>query len=768
MSTGGTDTATERAGAATSEGQGASLDQLRLLWKHRWIILAGVAVAVCLDALWVLRQPKVYAASATVQFDPNPPRPLGRRVDDIDTPGAGSYWNVREYYETQYRVARSRGVAEGVVRRLGLQHDPDFLHVRPEQRASFRSVSVSDAAMALTARVRIEPVKESRLMNVIVEDRSPRRAQLLANTLADVYIQRNLDSRLGATRDAVRWLSNQLDDLRTNLSRSEDAIQTFRREHNIVAENFTDHRNVLGNRIGRLSDALTETQTRRFALAARVSEIQRVEREVQRTLRDNGPGFDLGATVEERGAWHRNVSEAMSQLTAPEFLGSAVLSGLRTQFETAGREEAALEPRYLPRALELRTARARTNNVVAMFRAEVRNIAGSAEAELRAVTRAEGSVRSELALAQRQAVELNQQEMLYARLSRERENHAKLYGIVLERATEGNLMRDLQVNNISVLDYALQPGAPIKPRVAMNLGVGAAGGLVLGVLAALLAIQSDRTVRSRQDIEEILRATCLGYLPSVTGRGMRNQYKYQYGDTPQNSGPIENIDLMAHTHPTSMAAEMARGIRTNLLFSNPDKPYTAIMVSSSSPREGKTFTAVTLAITLAQSGKRVLLVDCDLRRPRVHKVFGLRPPVGVTSVLIEEATLDEATIETEVPNLSILPCGPLPPNPAELLHSQKFLDLVEVLRGKYDRLIFDSPPVNAVNDALALGPHLDGLVLVLRARSSRRDNASDVLRQFRTLGTKVIGCVLNAVDLRDESPAYYYGRYDYSARPDNG
>ncbi len=767
MSTVGTETATPRPETAAPEAtQGSSLDQLRLLWKHRWIILAGVAVAVCLDALWVLRQPKVYAASATIQFDPNPPRPLGRRVDDIDSPGAGSYWNVREYYETQYRVARSRGVAEGVVRRLGLQHDPDFLQVRPENRARFRSVSVSDAAMVLTGRVRVEPVKESRLMNVVVEDHSPRRAQLLANTLADVYIQRNLDHRLGATRDAVRWLSNQLDDLRTNLSRSEDAIQTFRREHGIVSENFTDHRNVLGNRISRLSDALTETQTRRFALAARVSEIQRVEREVQRILRDNGPGFDLGASVEARQAWHRNVTEAMSQLTTPEFLGSGVLSGLRTQFESAGRDEAALEPRYLPRALELRTARARTNNVVAMFRAEVRNIAGSAEAEHRAVARAEGSIRAELAIAQRQAVELNQQEMLYSRLSRERENHAKLYGIVLERATEGNLMRDLQVNNISVLDYALQPGAPIKPRVAMNLGVGAAGGLVLGVLAALLAIQADRTVRSRQDIEEILRTTCLGYLPQVTGRGMRSQYKYQYqyGDTPQNTGPIENIDIMAHTHPASMAAEMARGIRTNLLFSNPDNPYTAIMVSSSSPREGKTFTAVTLAITLAQSGKRVLLVDCDLRRPRVHKVFGLRPPVGVTSVLIGEATLDEATLETEVPNLSILPCGPLPPNPSELLHSQKFLDLITTLRGQYDRLIFDSPPVNAVNDALALGPHLDGLVLVLRARHSLRDNSADVLRQFRALGTKVIGCVLNAVDLRDESPAYYYGRYDYTAR----
>lgn len=758
----------ERQIPTQQESPNPTLDQLRMLWKHRWIILAGIAVALCLDALWVLRQPKIYAATASVQFDPNPPRPLGRQVEEVEGSGAGSYWNLREYYETQYRVAKSRGVAEGVVRRLGLQHDPDFLRVPQQRRASFRSVTVTDAANALLGRTRVEPVKESRLMNIVVEDTSPRRAQLLANTLADVYIQRNLDRRMSSTRDAVRWLTNQLDDLRENLSRAEDALQSYRRAHGIVSDNFQDQRNILGNRISRLSDALTDAQTRRFTLAARVTEIQRAERDVTRALEEAASGGALDATTEARSVWHRQVSAAMSALTAPEFLASPVLATLRTQFEAASRDEAALEPRYLPRAVELRTARARTNNVMAMFRAEVTNIRGSAEAELRGVVRAEGNIRGELAGAQRLAVELNQHEMEYSRLTRERDNHAKIYGIVLERSTEGNLMRDLQVNNISVLDYALVPVAPIKPRVAVSLMVGAALGLVLGVLAALLAALADRTVRSRQDVEEVLGVPMLGFLPKITNRTIRNSAKYQYGDTPTNSEPVENVDLVVHSHPTSMVAEMARGIRTNLLFMSPDTPFQMLMVTSASPREGKTFTAVSLATTLAHSGKRVLLVDGDLRRPRIHRVFRLRPPVGFTSVLIDEATLDDVILETGVPNLEVLPCGPVPPNPAELIHSQKAADILAELRRRYDRVIFDSPPINAVNDALALGAQLDGVVLVVRARQTRRDQAAMVVRQLKSLGSRVVGCVLNAFDGRDDSPGYYYGRYDYSSNTSEG
>jgi capsular exopolysaccharide synthesis family protein len=748
------------------DAQNPVTEQLKQLWKHRWIMLSCVALTLCLDALWVLRQPKIYAATAVLQFEPNPPRPLGRQVEDLDSSGVGSYWNIREYYETQYRVVKSRSVAEGVVRRLGLQHDPDFLGVPASRRSSFRSLSVEQAALVLVGHMRVEPVKESRLMNIVVEDQSPRRAKLLANTIVDVYVQRNLDHRLGSTRDSVRWLSNQLDDLRANLSRAEDALQTFRRQHNIVSENFTDQRNILGNRISQLSEALTQAQVRRFGLAARTTEVNRAERDVLRSLEAVSSGMALDAPLAERVRWRDQVGAAMSQLTAPEFLNSSVLTSMRTQFEVALREESTSEIRYLQQSLELRGARARTNSVVSLFRAEVANIRGSTEAELRGVQRSENSVRAELSIAQRQAVELNQQEMMYSRLTRERENHSKIFGIVLERTTEGNLMRDLQVNNMSVLEYALLPGVPIKPRVPLSLAIGGIAGVVIGLLGATLAVLADRTVRSRADVEEGLRTPVLGFLPMVNGRNMRNQYKYRYGDVQPQEGPVENIDLTVHSHPTSMIAELTRGIRTNLLFMSPDTPFQMLMVTSASPREGKTFTAVSLAISLAQSGKRVLLVDADLRRPRIHKVFRVRPPVGLTSILIGEATHDEAVITTEVPNLSLLPCGPIPPNPAELLHSQKATEFMAFLRTQYDRIVFDSPPITAVTDALALGPQLDGVVLVVRVRQTRRDQAADVLRQLRALGSKVVGCVVNGIQPNDDSPSYYYaGQYDYSPHP---
>lgn len=752
----------ERAAAAQEpeEGIGLPIEQVRALWKHRWIILSVIAVAVCVDALWVLRQPKIYAASVSVQFEPNPPRPLGRQVEEVDSAGITSYWNIREYYETQYKVAKSRSVAEGVVRQLGLHHDSDFMGIPPQRRASWHSATVSDAANLLISRTRVDPVKDSRLMTITIEDQSPRRAQLLANTLAEVYIRRNLDHRLGSTREAVRWLNNQLDELRENLNRSENNLQEFRRTNNIVSDSFSDQRNIVGNRIARLSEALTDIQARRITLAARVNELQRASTAVRQALPTVSRAEEGVARPPD---FYARLMQALSSLTAPELVASTMLGNLRTQLESALREEEALAPVYLPNHDQMRVARARTNEIVTAMRAEVETIRGAAVAELAGLTRAEGGIRAELTSTEHQAVELNRLQMRYQQLNRERENHAKIYGIVLERTTEGSLMQDLQVNNMSILDFALVPTSPIKPRVAFSLMVGAVIGLILGIFVAFLAIQADRTVRSRVDIEELLNATFLGYMPYISDRGLKNQYRYQYSDTQTPATPVENRDMVVHSHPSSMVAELARGIRTNLLFMSPDQPFHSLMVTSAAPREGKTFTAVSLAITLAQSGKRVLLVDGDLRRPRVHKVFRMHPPVGLTSLLVGEATLDEVAVDTEVPNLQVLPCGPIPPNPSELLHSQRATDVINLLRQRYDRVVWDSPPVTAVTDALVLGPQLDGVVLVCRARQTRRDQVSVVVRQLRTLGSKLVGVVLNAVDLQEEVPAAYYGKYDYSS-----
>lgn len=715
------------------------VDQLRAIWKHRFLVLAIAAATTALVALWTLRQPKIYQAVVSLEFDPNPPRPLGREVEDI-APDAQSYWLTREYYVTQLKVIESQRVAEAVVRQLGLQHDADFLGVPLRNRRNFRSVDVATAAAVLRGRTRVELLKDSRLVYVRVEDVNPRRAQLLANTIASVYIRQNLEKKLSTTVSALEWLGQQLESLRAQLERSENALHDFRRQNNLLSVSFEDRRNHVANRIQKLSEALTDAQTRRIQVAARVMELRR-------------------AVEAENPLVHQ----------ATELLTSQVLQSLRERYEETRRERDALATRYGRNSQQMLAVESRLQELADAIRHEVRNIVSAAEGELRGIRRVENELRQALLEAQQEGLELNLREIQYGRLLRERENNAKLYGIVLERTKETDLTRLLRVNNVRVLDDALLPTAPIRPKVTLNVGLGLLGGVVLGVLVSLLLIQADRTVRSQTDVEEHLRATFLGVLPRVYSRGMRARYRYgyRYGGVQTNEGPITNVDLVVHTHPSSPVAEACRVVRTNLLFMSPDEPWKVLMVASAEPRDGKTLTAVSLAVTLAQSGKKVLLVDADLRRPRIHKIFGVTRPVGITSVLVNEATLEEAIVETEVPNLSLLPCGPIPPNPAELLHSQRFHDALKALRTRYDRVVFDTPPIGAVTDALVIGPQVDGVILVVRARKTLRARAGAVLAQLRSLGARVAGVVLNDVDLNRESEAAYYyysGGYDYRSQ----
>jgi capsular exopolysaccharide synthesis family protein len=704
------------------------------LWKYRYLAVAvAAATAICV-ALWTLKQPKIYAAEATIEFDPNPPRPLGQAVQGV-TDDASNYWLTREYYTTQFRVIQSQRVAEAVVRQLGLQHDADFLGVPASARRKFRSLSVTDAAKVLRARMKVEPVRDSRLVSVSVEDTDPRRARLLSNTVVSVYVRQNLEKKLSTTVSTLEWLGQQLESLRTQLEQSERSLYDYRRQNNLLSVSYEDRRNHVSNRIVKLSDSLTEMQTRRIGIAARVTELRR-------------------AAAAEDPLVQR----------APELLSSPLLQDLRRHFEELRRERDGLATRYGPQAQQMTAVEGRLTELRDAIRTEVQNILGAAEAELRSVQRSERDLHVALQEAQNEALELNLREIEYGRLQRDRENNAKLYSIVLERTKETDLTRMLRVNNVLVLDEAQLPGSPIKPKVMTNIVLGVLGGIFLGIAAAFLAVQADRSVRSQGDVEEELQSTFLGIFPRVHARAGFGGYRYQYGEAHGNDAPVTNSDLVVHTHPTSVIAEACRVIRTNLLFMSPDKPFQVLMVASADPREGKTTVAINLALTLAQSGKRVLLIDTDLRRPRVHKAFNIRPAVGMTNVLVNEVSLEDAIIETEVPNVSLLPCGPIPPNPSELLHSQRFQEVLAQARGRFDRIVFDTPPVGAVTDALIIGPQVDGAILVVRTRKTARTRAARVLAQLRALGTRIAGVVLNDVDLRKEGDAsYYYGGYQYAS-----
>ncbi len=292
--------------------------------------------------------------------------------------------------------------------------------------------------------------------------------------------------------------------------------------------------------------------------------------------------------------------------------------------------------------------------------------------------------------------------------------------MVLERTKESDLTRMLRFNNIRIVDAPLRPGAPIRPQVAFNIGAGSFVGILLGVAAALARAMIDRTVKTPDDVEKEVGLTFIGLLPEIGEETL----SLNYGKKRRRkltAAQVKRPELIVHEHPMSGIAEAARTIRTNLLFMAPDRPFQTLLVTSAGPSEGKTTVACCIAIAMAQAGQRVVLIDCDLRKPRIHRVFGKDSTVGVTTALLEES-IDHAVLDSGVPNLSVIPAGPIPPNPAELLHSERFKHFLEQVQGRFNRVILDSPPVVPVTDGVVLSTLVDGTILVVRAFKTTKDS----------------------------------------------
>jgi succinoglycan biosynthesis transport protein ExoP len=324
-----------------------------------------------------------------------------------------------------------------------------------------------------------------------------------------------------------------------------------------------------------------------------------------------------------------------------------------------------------------------------------------------------------------------------------------------------------------VVDRPLRPGRPVYPLPLQNMAFGATIGLLLGLIAAVGREALDRTAASAEQVEQDLGIPSLGSLPDTTGRSLHASYygpsdKSEGGKRKRTKPPEADPDrtapaeLLVHTHPKSAVAEAARAIRTNILFLSPDQAYRTLLVTSAGPSEGKTTVATSLAIAMAQTGRKVCLVDCDLRRPRIRDLFGCKPHLGVTTTLLNPETLDQALNETVVPTLSVLPAGPTPPNPADLVQSEAFRRLLTDLKARFDHVVIDSPPICVVTDAAIASTRVDATVLVVRQRRSRRDMVRRAMRALRDVGSHCPGFVLNAAAERGSSYEYGYYRYGNS------
>jgi capsular exopolysaccharide synthesis family protein len=297
------------------------------------------------------------------------------------------------------------------------------------------------------------------------------------------------------------------------------------------------------------------------------------------------------------------------------------------------------------------------------------------------------------------------------------------------------------------LDPALVPTIPVAPNVRKNAMIAGGIALVLGFGVIFLIVFLDRSIKNTADAQQAAGVPVVGIIPMVAA-----------ADLPADSDRAR--DLYVHEHPTSSVAECCRSLRTNILFSAADRKLKTLIVSSANPREGKTTSVIYLGTTMAQSGQRVLLIDSDMRRPRLHASTGVSRKSGLSNLILGDQNYDEVIRATDIPNLFVLPCGPTPPNPAELLMTKRFEHVLEQLEKQFDLVILDSPPLQPVTDAVVLSKHADGVLLVVRAGKTLRDEVRRSARQLQSVGGTIIGVVVNEFDATNRD-AYYYSYYGY-------
>lgn len=718
--------------------------------RRRWIALSVFVATLAVGGLITLRATRIYRASARVFIEERAPRVLNA-VNEVYESTPASTWTMTGFYQTQQDIIRSRPVAERVVAMLdlapehlaaqvaaadgnvtggvvdGLPEDIKsklailgFDRVRFASRADLiEALKGFDVITAMQNRVQLAPMRDSRIATISIDDPSRERAAMLANAVADAYVEYSQDQRFTTNHAAVQWLTRQVDDLRDKLQKSELSLHQFRQDNNIVSVSIEDRQSMVAQTLVKMNDALADTTAERIQLEARLGQVK--------------AALSAGMTLDG------------IEMIANQPLVQA-LKGKLIEVKQEWSEVAARYTEEHPHAIavheRLKTAQRELDR-------EVTNIYKSLEEKLAAAQDNERRLRVEIESLKSEALELNRKEIDYRRLDREVSNNQDLLEVVLKREKEADLTAGLTFSNIRKFEAATAPAKPVRPLVRVNMALALVLGIILAAAAAWSADRLDNTLKTQAQVEKILSVPFLGIVPRI-----------KVADGRRSKEPEPRIrDRFILDNTRSSVAECMRNIRTNLMFMSPEKNEQSLVVTSSGPREGKSTLAVNLAYTLALNGKRTLLIDTDMRKPRLHRSFGITNDFGISNLILGESSIEQAVQQVDLPNLSVLTCGPVPPNPAELLHTEAFHQLFDELKRRYDRIIFDSPPVSAVSDAMVLAGLVDGCILVVKAHQTTWPAGLNAKRKLASIGTRIYGVVLNDVDLDDRRASEYYQEY---------
>jgi capsular exopolysaccharide synthesis family protein len=723
------------------------VDHFRVVYKRRWIALPVFLIFFVVGVVNALREIPVYQARAQVLIESDSPKVA--RLDQVFQAG-GSYYDD-DFLQTQFRILQSRTLAKRTLDSMKLWDAPrlgdgpipkgsisfsglawsavygiiDLVEKpfaqTPPPAVGLAQEKVNDETVGQSGRIddflgglMIMPVRNSRIVEVRYASTDPVFAAKATNALAESYIQQNTEFKFNASKDAVDWLSRRLTEQKRSVEASEAALQAYKEQNGAVSVSDSAS-NIVVQRLTELNSALTKAKTERINKEALYNQLK---------------------TVESAGTLD----------TFPAVLANDYVQKLKADLAELQRQQQQLAERYGPRHQEVIKNRAAIESADAKLKIEQSKIVDAVKNEYMTALNEENSLQAALDTQKSEALRQNRKGIEYGVLQREVDSNRQIYDSLMQRTKETGITSEQRASNVRIVDPAEVPRGPISPNVQRDLTVTFGFSLMLAVGLAFLFEYLDNRIRTPQEMKAYLDVPFLGMVPAV-GNGKDG-----------STNPLVNgVGIPANF------GEAFKTVRTNVLFSSAEAGLRTVVVTSAGPGEGKSIVAANLAIALAQAGQRVLLIDADMRRPRVHEIFGTDQEPGLSNVLTGNAKTNEAIRKSATSGLWLLHSGHIPPNPAELLGSRRYLDFIASLEEHFDWAIIDTPPVLVVADSSIAANHASGIVFVVASDKTNRHAAREAIEQLSAANARIIGSVLNRVDLV-KHPYYYsaYYRKEYS------
>lgn len=721
-------------------------DYLRILYRGRWIIAISFLVVVLITAYLTFSAHKVYEATGMIIVESQ--GTMERALFDLNYFG-----NQSTLITNQVEVLKSRKLAEDVVRYLEATPYRDSLQIfQPADDGSY--LNLRNQSFWIMDHLEVNPKKDTDVIEVKFQAGTPFEAAKICNVIIDRYINLNQNFNRDEFVKLRQFLEAQIVKKGEELKKSEEVLKNYREQEKLVS-----------------LDASTTESISRLAESQAILEQSLVE---------------LDSYLEQKKTLEAQLEERKESLSADiSISASPMLKELQTEYAKLVSEKVTYETllaqdRVDPSEyqLQLKSLENRMNAQKKKLQEEAQKIAASSMVQdpllvaqdltvkiLDAETQIKG-LRAKINALQRivsdyesQLSDLPNKGLTLARLMRQMEVDQSTYKLMQEKLEETRISEAGQQSNVTMLDMAIEPDFPIKPKKKMNMMLGALIGLGLGIGLTFLLEYFDDSIKNPEELER-LGFPILATIPEISSEEVIKNVQSENGDSEEiwQAKQIETR-LVTHFDPKSPVSEAYRTLRTNIQFKNKKNKQIVSLITSSAPKEGKSTTVANLAITMAQLGSKTILIDTDLRRPVIHSIFNMRKENGATNYLIGKATVDEIIKPTFVDNLSIITSGPLPPNPSELLGSDAMKELITMLRDKYDAILFDSPPVIAVTDAAILSTMVDGVVLVIKAHQTQREAIKRAKGLLDTAESNIFGSLLNSVNIERTYGTYYYYYY---------